>query len=419
MELIENLKYVWVIPLGGDVFAWAPLTWIVNGILWLLDLYPLVKKKSRQETVTVMLLPGFIFVSVAMLSSLMLGITTGAPLGDGALFMKDRVCIELLILASFFLAVWFLAMWLRGDRNDTWKKRLLWVLSYVPDLIVAGCILTVSLARLLGGIYLLEELGGLSAKLGFTLYNIFAWLYVYGITTILIRLALLLVAIFARLISMRIPVGDYQENGHPLRRFLWYAAVCQNAYLRGVLAFFVPMNLFFVALFLMEQPSSSEEITTIVGFIFFLIAETFIAILITLKPTRANLRRFSKWGDRITFLEKFCREYFNEPPLLKTSDFTVTRNFLVDERSTVCVYYLEKLKDWGCCQRVSLLEYEQKNKIYWSQPHTVHRAQRSGWQWEISFRDGAACIIEKEDADVDAIIRRINSYWHSYQLEER
>ena len=419
MELIENLKYVWVMPLGGDGFAWAPLTWIVNGILWLLDLYPLVKKKSRQETVAVMLLPGFIFVSIAFLSSLMLGITTGAPLGNGYLFMKDRVCIELLILSLVFLAVWFLAMWLRGNRNDTWKKRLLWALSYVPDLIVVVYILTVSLAQLLGGAYLLEELGGLSAKLGFTLYNIFAWLYVYGITTILIRLELLLVAIFVRLVSMRIPMGDYQGNGHPLRRFLWYAAVCQNAYLRGVLAFFVPMNLFYMALFLMERPSSSEEIITIVGFIFFLIAETFVAILVTLKPTRENLRRFSKWGDRKAFLEKFCREYFNEPPFLKTSDFTVTRNFLVDERSTVRVYYLEKLKDWRCRWRASLLEYEQNNKIYWSQPHTMDRAQRSGWQWEISFHDGAVCIIEKEDADVDAIIKRISIYWHSYQLEKR
>lgn len=419
MELIENLKYVWVIPLGGEGFAWAPLTWIVNSILWLLDLYPLVKKKSRQETVAVMMLPGFIFFCIAILSSLMLGITTGAPLGDGQLFMKERVCIELLVLDLFFLAMWFLAMWLRRGRNDTWKKRILWALSYVPDLIVAGCILTVSLARLLGGAYLLEKLGGLSVKLGFTLYNIFAWLYVYGITTILIRLALLLVAIFARLISMRIPVGNYHENSYPLRRFLWYAAVCQNAYLRGVLAFFVPMNLFFVALFLVERPSSSEEITTIVGFIFFLLAETIVAIRVTLKPTRANLRRFSKWGERKAFLEKFCREYFNEPPLIKTSDFTVTRNFLVDERSTVCVYYLQKLKDWRCCKRVSLLEYEQENKIYWSQPHTVDRAQRSGWQWEISFRDGAICIIEKEDADVDAIIKRINSYWHTYQSDKR
>ena len=80
--------------------------------------------------------------------------------------------------------------------------------------------------------------------------------------------------------------------------------------------------------------------------------------------------------------------------------------------------YLEKLKDWRCCRKTSQLEYEQKNKIYWSQPHTVDRAQRSGWQWEISFHDEATCIIEKEDTDVDAIIKRVNSYWHSYRLEE-
>lgn len=174
MELIENLKNVWVIPLEGDGFVWASMAWIVNCIFWLLDLYPLVKKKSRRETAAVMLLPGFIFVAIALLASLLLGITTGAPLEDGFPFMGKRVCAELLVLASAFLAVWFLAMRLRGSRNDTWKKRLFWALSYVPDLIIVACILTVSLARLIGGTYLLPKLWSLSAALGFTSYNIFA-----------------------------------------------------------------------------------------------------------------------------------------------------------------------------------------------------------------------------------------------------
>lgn len=419
MELIENLKNVWVMPLGGDGFAWAWMAWIVNGIFWLLDLYPLVKKKSRRETTAVMLLPGFIVVSVAVLSSTMLGITTGIPLEGGVPFMEKQVCIELLMLVSLFLAMWFLAMWLRGGRNDTWKKRLFWALSYVPDLIVVGCILAVSLSRLIGGTYLLSELWSLSTALGFTSYNIFAWLYVYGITTLLIRLALLLVAISARLISMRIPVGTYRENSHPSRRFLWYAAICQNAYLRGVLAFFVPMNVFFLALFLMEKPDSLEGMVMVVGFIFFIGAEAFTAVLITLKPTVENLRRFGKWGDRKALLEQFCREYFNEMPVLRTENYTVTRHFLVDERSTAAVYYLEMLKGWSCCQMVSMTNYEQKNNTYWSQPHTVDQAQRSGWQWEISFLGGDICFIEKEDTSADVLIKSISGYWDSHQLGER
>lgn len=419
MELITNLKNVWTMPLGGDGFVWASLSWGVNAIFWLLDLYPLVKKKSRRETVAVMLLPGFIFVSVAVISSLMLGITTGKAIGNGLPFMGKRVCIELLILALLFLAAWFLAMRLRGSRNDTWKRRLFWALSYVPDLIVVGCILTVSLSRLIGGTYLLPKLWSLSQTLGFTSYNIFAWLYIYGIVTLLIRLALLLVAIFTRLISMRIPEGAYRENTHPTRRFLWYAAVCQNAYLRGVLAFFVPLNLYMAAMAFMDEPDLPQEIVIFVGLMSFFVAVAFTAALIALKPTVGNLRRFSKWGDRQELLEQFCREYFNETPVFRTSDYTVTRHFLVDERSTVDVYYLEMLKGWSYCQRVSKTNYEQKNNTYWSQPHTVNQAQCSGWQWEITFLGGDICVIEKEDESADAVIKSLSSYWNAHQLGER
>ena len=418
MELIECLKAVRVIPLERGGLAWASLSWGVNGIFWLLDLYPLVKKKSRRETTAVMLLPGLIFVTVAIVSSLTLGIATGLPIGNGFPFMKKRVCVELLILAALFLAMWFLAMWLRGGRNDTWKKRIIWALSYVPDLIIVGCILTVSLARLIKGTYFLLEFWDLSSALGFT-YNIFAWLYIYGIMTLLIRSALLLVAILTRLISIRIPVGAYRENSHPTRRFLWYAAICQNAYLRGVLALFVPLNLYFVVQLLTEDTNSVRGIVTgVVGSSFF-IAEAFTAIVFALKPTAENLRRFSKWGDRRAFLEQFCREYFNETPVLKTSDYTITRHFLVDERSTVNVYYLEMLKGWSYCQRVSMTDHEQKNSTDWIEPHTVDQAQRSGWQWEISFFGGDICVIEKEDESADAVLKSLSSCRDSYQLGER
>lgn len=416
MELFENLKNVWVMPLGGDGFAWASWIWIANSIFWLLDLYPLVKKKSRQETIAVMFLPGFIVVAVAVLSALMLGITTGVPLMGGLSFMRERVCMELLVLAVLFLATWFLAMRLRGSRNDTWKKRLIWALSYVPDLFVVGCILTVSLARLIGGQYLLSDLRGLSEALGFTSYNVFAWLYVYGIITLLIRQALLLVAIFARLASMRISLGSYPENGHPKRRFLWYAIVCQNACVRGMLAFFVPAIMGFVALVFTEGMASVKDVVTLVWVVTFFASVGFAAVLIELKPVAANLRRFRRWGDADALLEQFCREYFNEKPVFQTEDYTVTRHFLVDERSLVSVYYLEMLKGWKCCQIVSLTDYEMKNKTYWIQPHVVEPARRSGWQWEISFLGRDVCCLEKEDASAEELIKSLSRYWDSHQL---
>ena len=421
MELFEILKTVWRVPLGSGetAFLWGQAGWLVNGICWLLDLYPLVKKNSRQETIAVMMLPGFIMVAAASVSSLFLGISTGVPLQGGLPLMRERVCVELIILAALFLALWFLAIWLRGSRNDTWKKRLLWAVSYVPDLIVVGCIIVVSLSRLFWGTYLLSDLWDVSVALGFTSYNIFAWLYVYGITTLLIRLALLLVAIFSRLVSMRIPIGAYGENSHPTRRFLWYSGVCQNAYLRGVMAFFTTCVLIIAVAFWMEGADDFKSAVTMVVFLLFFGAIAFGAALVALKPTVGNLRRFGKWGDKRALLEQFCREYFNEQPILRTENYTMTRHFLVDERSVAGVYYLEMLKGWSCCQRVMLTEYEQQKKIYWSQPHTVDLSQRSGWQWEIAFLGEDVCIVEKEDESAQELIKCIGQYWDSHQLEDR
>lgn len=415
MELFKSLQSVVIVPLGElDFWGWQ-IGWVVNAVCWLLDLYPMVKKKSLRETNGVMMLPGFIVLSVAVMSAGMLGITKEPRLDDGMVFMEHGVCVELLILAVLFMAVWLFAMRLRGGRNDTWKKRLLWSVSYVPDLVIVTGIIVVASARLLGERFLLRDLRDASAALGFSSYNVFAWIFAYGVVTLLIRLGLLLVAIFARFISMRIPMGAYQENSHPILRFVRYSAICQNAYLRGVLAFFATIIVIMVAAILLEGTNDLDEILLLVFVVLLIAAEGFGGAMIALKPTKENLRRFRKWGDQKSLLEKFCREYFNEAPIMRTEDFTLTRNFLVDERSVVSVYYLDKLKGWKCCQVISLTSYEQKKNPIWSQCHTVERSKRSGWQWEIYFEEDDVCSIEKEDASVNELMKGINRYWESHR----
>lgn len=415
MELFKSLQSVVIVPLGElDFWGWQ-IAWVVNAACWLLDLYPMVKKKSLRETNGVMLLPGFIVLSVAVMSVGMLGITKEPRLDDGMAFMEHGACVELLILAVLFIAVWVLAMKLRGGRNDTWKKRLLWSVSYVPDLVIVTGIIVVASARLLGERFLLRDLRDASVALGFSSYNVFAWIFAYGVVTLLIRLGLLLVAIFARFISMRIPMGAYEENSHPILRFVRYSAVCQNAYLRGVLAFFVTIIAIMVAAVLLQGTTDLDEILLLVFVVSLIAAEGFGGAMIALKPTKENLKRFRKWGDQKSLLEKFCREYFNETPIMRTEDFTLTRNFLVDERSVASVYYLDKLKGWSCCQLVSLTSYEQKKNPIWSQSHTVERSKRSGWQWEIYFEGDDVCSIEKEDASVNELLKGINRYWESHK----
>ena len=420
MELIKSLQSVLTDSFEKTVYLpWWQVVLPVNGLCWLLDLGLSMKRKSRQETIAVMMLPGIVTFFVAILTTLMVAITTGPRLGDGNAFMELRVCVELLLLTVLFLALWILNMKLQRGGGGTWKKRILWMISYVPDILITGSILAVVMARLAGGVNPLAELRDTSAALGFSTYNVFAWLFCYAIVTLLIRLVLLLIALFARLISMRIPVGSYRENGHPVRRFVWYAAVCQNAYLRGVFAFFTFVLLVLSMAFVLEGVDSTEGAIMSVMFLLFFAVIDFGGIMVSLKPTVVNLRRFGKWGDRRALLEQFCREYFNEPPVLRTEHYTLTRHFLVDERSVVSVYYLEMLKGWKCWQVASETEREQQDKVYWSQPHTMSWDERSGWWWEISFLDGDTCFVEKEDVCADELIKGVSRYWETHQLGDR
>lgn len=438
MELIGILKYMQEDPWDAQGPAWLAMwLWMIVAISWFIDLYPLLKKKSQRETMAVVALPGLVVLCVAVLSTLLLGITTGPRLNDGQAFMEWRPSVELLITAVAFLLIWFLSLKMHGQKNTTWRKRLFWAVSYIPDFIVAVCMLVVSLGRLAGGKYFLAEMEPFSAALGFREYNIFAWIFAYSVMMLLIKFGLLLVALLARLITARIPVGRYREDGHPARRFIWYALFCQNAYFRGMVAMFLPLAAFFTVLFFGEFNRKWDMMLVTIIFMIYSCTATY--IMFTLWPLVRTLRGFGVWGDRNAKLEQFCREYFNEPPVLRTENYTMTRHFLVDERSVVEVYCLEMLESWKCCFEGDALpmksgtvqspfgramqfaqgENPPVKASTMGKPYTVGKAERSGWEWRIAFLDGKICCMEKEDKDAEAILKKLRQYMEIHQLKNR
>ena len=153
----------------------------------------------------------------------------------------------------------------------------------------------------------------------------------------------------------------------------------------------------------------------IVLFVSLIHAAAALYILITLRPTVNALRSFGRWGDQKTLAGQFCQEFFNEEPVFRTENFTVTRHYLVDERSVAEIYYLEMLDKWSCVTALA----GDNTQNHMSKAYTVEKARRSGWEWMIRFSDGKICSIEKEDRDVERLLALLKQYREAHQLGMR
>ncbi len=411
MRLYDILKDLYAFPTGSqqpyDNLIWVFLMWAWLIIVsWVLDIASLLKKKSPRETMAVMALPGCVAFVAGILSAILLGVTSDKKmlLKELPVFLERETCREMLGTALVYLALWLTAVKMRGRKNDTWKRKLFWAVSYLPDLVTAGVLLLLSLTMLTPtGASFREDLLEY-AKSSSEILPFLIWLFVYGIQQLLIRMLLLLTVVIAKLASVRIPLGKFPAGGHPRWRIFVYAAFCQNAYVRGVLTLALPAGFFFslLVLFIWRQ----EPSPVVLPFLSLLYSTAALYIMITLRPAVQTLRGFSAWGDQKFMAEQFCREFFNEKPVFRSVHFTVTTHYLVDERSVAEIFYLEKLETWSF---VTVLPGDNVT-VSSRQAYTVDKAERSGWEWIIRFSDGRVCCIEKEDGDVNKILGILGQY---------
>ncbi len=377
--------------ISNSAFLLVMILLYLNIALYLMDLYALVKKKSPGETVMIMLLPGAITVMGAALFSFFLQIPANTGLERvWTENVSPGLWAEMLGLAGLFAFLWCLTWRLWQRKRENRLRVAQWIFSYSLDFFMVFLLLVVGGAGLIGGVDLPVLAGRLVAGLG---YNLFLYLFLYGVAALAFKMGLFLLAGLTQIFSVRVYRFPYREGKSPTASFLLYAVLCQNARVRGALAYWIPMLCFGV-----WTMGEADDFVFRVVFPIFIVLAFLLYLLIAVRPIADNMARFSKWGDRKQVLAQFCREYFLEEPLIKNRDFTVTRHFLADERGMIEVFAFEALANV---------------KGGWvSDP-------KNGWVRSLPFLDGGNCAICKGDMGADEIFRYARQYWETQQLANR
>lgn len=383
--------------ISGDAWITQTAFWLImiliyfNCALYLMDLYALVKKKTQGETVMIMLLPGTITIMGAVLFSLFLQIPANANLEK--VWMEAAapgLWVELLCLAGLFAFLWCVTWRLWRRKLDNRLQAVQWIFSYSLDFLMVILLVIVGAAGLIGGVDLPVLAGRPVAGLG---YNLVLYLFLYGTAALAFKMGLLVLAGLTQLCSVRISRFPYREGKSPTASFLLYAVLCQNAQVRGALAFWT-LGLCFAVWMI----GATHEFVLRVVFPIFIALAYLVFLLLALRPIADNMARFARWGNRKQVLARFCREYFLEEPLIKNRDFTVTRHFLADERGMIEVFAFDALANV---------------KGGWvSDP-------KMGWVRSLPFLDGSSCTICRDDLGSDEIFRYAKQYWEMQQLAGR
>lgn len=382
MELISFLKLYAVNNNAMQSLFILLISLYLNAAFYILDLYGLVKKKTQGETAAVMLLPASLAVMGSAMLSLLVSIPTDNKRLDRFVEPLDSAALsgEFLMAAVLYAAAWALA-WSPKELHRSRRAFCRWVISCIPDFIFAVIVMIPAVIRLALGTNPFRATRGLSVGAGFN-FDVFLWIFLYALMMLLCKIILLLTGSFARLITKRLP-HTWHEGRSPALYVAWHMLVCQNALLRGALAFYIAMfglltgTLIWSGELSLRQSGGAELIGILV---FLYISGVFVIMVIIRKPI-SSILRFEQWGDPKKLKECFCREYCTMEPVIAGEDFTVTRHFLIDEQRPAGLYYwneLESCSNW------------------------MHDG-KSGWKLRLYFRDGQVCVLDKEDMSAELI----------------
>ncbi|MBD5498787.1 MAG: hypothetical protein HDR11_13695 [Lachnospiraceae bacterium] len=362
--------------IGLDV-ALLLIMWIlVSMVIYAVDLYRLIKRRTDGETIALFLFPGF----VAMGAAMYLGVHQGIPTEQKqkeitALFTSAELPLELLCLIVLFVSLWYAACCLRKRQREAAEESRLWKYSYIPDFAIATVIVCLSLySPFVGNPF--EALGEVSDRIGFRV-NFFLCAFLYALSMLLFKMLLLLLAIITLAVSHKITCFPYRKGRRKASYFIRYLLFYQNAQLRGVLLFWIPMLAVLAKLCRKNSDMDAWLFAMVLG-IFGVIVFVTAAVL----PTVETWKRFGFLGARERMIEMFLSEYFLEQPIIKGKDFTVTRHFLIDENCPCAIYY------WGMMTGIS----------GW-------RFSGDIWSRDILFGDGSVCAVFRGDERAEEIFQ--------------
>ena len=390
VKLFQEIKELSAVTDINWTAFWLVLLLIYIYIaLFIMDLYALVKKKTPEETVLIMLLPGSVIATATIMFTLCLDIPADACLESAwTKAVSPGLWAELLCLAALYAIFWVMAWKLWRKRQGKGVLIVQGIFSYSLDFIMVALLAVAGCLGLTGGTDLPVLAGRLVPGLGF---NLFLYLFLYGIGILCLKMAFLFLAGLTRLCTVRISRFPYGEGRHPAASFLLYGALCQNARVRGALAFGIPMLGFaaWVAVAADDIPAWRIFLPLMCVLCFAL------CLLLAVRPLAEDMARFAQWGDRKKGLDRFCREYFLEEPVLKTKDFTLTRHYLADERGMLEVFAFDALE---------------KIDGSWVSD------SKKGWVRKLVFLDGGCCTVSRNDGGADEVFRYAKQYWEMHLL---
>lgn len=301
-----------------------------NTILYMLDFYNLVKRKSQAETFAMLSIPLVVSLCGSTLAGTLLSVPMPGHLDAFVMAHVDEsLSVQLLFVVAFYGILWLVTYFSQQKRLREDVRK--WILSCIPDYCFAAVIIVGTAGRLALGNKIFADYG-----------QVFLWVYLYSIFFLGCKVLLLIVGNLVRLYSRKIMIFRWREGMSPSIFLTIYFYLCQNAIARNTLLFELGILIPLTAALHMEGWTSDGVVMMMILYL----GGAFVVAFST-ASVRRGLRSFDNWG--IDSRKMFCREYFLEIPLYKDDNFTVTRHYLVAEQNPAEVYYwphLNYISNW-------------------------------------------------------------------------
>lgn len=372
-----------------------------NTIFYLIDLYELIRRRSKAETAAMLAIPGTVSLMGAALAALFVHVP---GLGDLEEFLTAldslELCTGLFLIAVVYVLLWAVCFALRRGRQK--KDVARWMLSCVPDACFVLMISICSLYRLAAGASLFRSVS-----------EWVLWIYLYAVYLLSCKVLLFALYLVVQLYSIRLVCFRWKEGDSPSLFLFCYYVFFQNAIFRNIAAFelgiLIPLTL------AVHGEGWTGEMVLVMGFLY--LCGIFTAIF-SLRPVMESLDRFRRWGDPRQLKEQFCREYFIEEPVWKNESYTITRDFLVDTQRPAAFYYWRDLKcveDWS-------LEEERQKSIFadlWAHRDGGRKTLQKGGRRirRINFYNGGCFQVTEEEREGSAFVFKYARKWEGVNEE--
>lgn len=331
----------------------------INIILYVLDFYHLIKRKSKAETAAILIIPITLSAMGSMLATIFVHVPEPTKL-DRFLHMLQSYQLNVSLFAVPALYALFFGISLLSQLNRRKKDRVNWILSCGTDYLSVILILICLLWHIATGESIFQP--GRELLL---------WCFLYALYFLCCKILLFAAVLLVRLYSARITVFKWQPGKNPTFFLIRYFFFYQNAIVRNVVLF--ELGVLIPITIALQREGLTAEMVLMLGFLY--LGAAFV-ILACMRPMMKLMHRFSLWNSPREKKELFCREYFQEEPLYKDQNYTLTWHFLVDEQRPAAVYF-------------------------WDALNTVGRwhITRKGKSRELTFLDGESCLFTGEEEE--------------------